>query len=276
MSTTQSVPRPAGPGTLDVSGTPRVPFGRLVGVEWRKMFDTRGGFWLLLSTGILLVITIGLTLLVVGLNDDVSVTANGLSQILTIPLSLLLPVFPILAVTSEWSQRTGLVTFTLEPHRIRVLLAKLAAVVLLALATIALAIVLGAITNVVAASMTGDGAEWDLEARTLILLIVSQLLYFLMAFGLAMVFLNTPGAIAVFYVVALFLPLMVYSFLYAVFGWAQDLIPWIDLQYASAPFLDPDEGVGGLDIARLLVASTIWIVAPLVLGARRVLRSEPK
>lgn len=269
MSTT------APPMTLDVSGTAPVPFGRLVKVEWRKMFDTRGGFWLLLVTGILLALVVGLVLLVLGLEDE-SISANDWSQVLTIPLSLLLPVFPILTVTTEWTQRSGLVTFSLEPNRARVLLAKFAAVVLFALATIAVAIVVGAVANLVGAGITGTDVRWELEGSTLLLLVLSQLLYFTMAFGLAMVFLNTPGAIAVFYVVALMLPLMVYSFLYAVFDWAQSLIPWIDLQYAFAPFLDPDESVAGLDVARLLVAIAIWIVTPLAVGLNRVLRSEPK
>jgi hypothetical protein len=37
----------------------------------------------------------------------------------------------ILTVSSEWSQRTGLLTFTLEPNRKRVLLAKLSATLVL-------------------------------------------------------------------------------------------------------------------------------------------------
>ncbi len=32
---------------MDVSGTPAVPFTRLVSVELRKMYDTRAGLWLL-------------------------------------------------------------------------------------------------------------------------------------------------------------------------------------------------------------------------------------
>lgn len=265
----------APPMTFDVSQTARVPFSRLVKVEWRKMFDTRGGFWLLLATGILLAIVVGLVLLVLGLENE-SASANDWSQILTLPLSILLPVFPILTVTTEWTQRSGLVTFSLEPNRVRVLLAKFGAVVLFALATIAVAIAVGAVANVVGASITGTDVRWELQADTLVLLVVSQLLYFTMAFGLAMVFLNTPGAIAVFYVVALILPLMVYSILYSIFDWAQSLIPWIDLQYAFGPFLDPNDSVGALDAARLAVAIVIWIVTPLALGLARVLRSEPK
>ena len=42
----------------------------------------------------------------------------------TLPLAMLLPVIGIMAATAEWTQRTGLVTFTLEPRRGRVVLAK--------------------------------------------------------------------------------------------------------------------------------------------------------
>lgn len=275
MSTTH--PAPARGPMLDISQTARVPFTRLVRVEWRKMLDTRGGFWLLVTTGILLLITVGLVLLVVVLTDEpLEIGAGGFSQILTIPLSLLLPVFPILTVTSEWGQRTGLVTFTLEPHRIRVLLAKVASVALLALATIVVAVVLGVVGNIMSAAIDGISPLWDLDLGVLLLSIVSQLLYFLMAYAFATVFLNTPAAIAVFYVIALLLPLIVYSILYAIFPWAQDLIPWIDIQYAASPFLDPDVDATAMDGFRVLVTVLIWIVTPLVIGTRRVLVSEPK
>ncbi|WP_193612044.1 ABC transporter permease [Nocardioides lijunqiniae] len=275
MSTTSPAPAPV--PTLDISQTAPVPFSRLVRVEWRKMLDTRGGFWLMIATAILLVITVGLVLLVVALNDDpIEIGANGFSQILTIPLSLLLPVFPILSVTSEWGQRTGLVTFSLEPNRVRVLLAKVTSVVLLALATIVVALVLGALGNVVAAAMDGTDVVWDLELDTLLLTILLQLLYFLMAYAFGTVFLSSPAAIAVFYVVALMLPLLVYSTLYAIFDWAQDIIPWIDLQYAMTPLLDPDDDATTMDGLRILVTVLIWIVTPLVIGTRRVLSSEPK
>jgi hypothetical protein len=262
--------------TLDLSATQRVPFTRLVKVEVRKMLDTRSGFWLMLVTGILLVLVAAIVLLVIGLNDDAEASSYDWSQILIIPLSLLLPVFAIVTVTSEWSQRSGLVTFSLEPHRNRVLAAKLSAVVLLVLAIVALAVVLGALGNVIGASLGGYDTEWNLDARTLLVTVVVQLLYFLMAFGLGMVILNTPGSIAIFYVVGLFLPLLVYGTLYAIFDWAQDVIPWIDLQFGTAPFVEQNPDLEGIDYARALVVTLIWIVIPFIVGSRRVLTSEPK
>ena len=58
---------------------------------------------------------------------------------------LLLPVIGVMAMTSEWTQRTALTTFTLSPRRVRVQLAKfvsaivLSVVVLTATALLALA-----------------------------------------------------------------------------------------------------------------------------------------
>ena len=50
--------------TIDTT-KPAVPFSRLFKVELRKMFDTRAGFWLMISTGILIALTLLITLLVV-------------------------------------------------------------------------------------------------------------------------------------------------------------------------------------------------------------------
>ena len=40
------------------------------------------------------------------------------------PMAVILPIIAILSVTGEWSQRSGLTTFTLVPHRGRVIPAK--------------------------------------------------------------------------------------------------------------------------------------------------------
>ncbi len=279
MSTTAPTTAPM---TLDVSGTPRVPLGRLVKVELRKMVDTRSGFWLLLITGILLVLAMAITLLVGALDDSADLTASSFSEIMTIPASLLIPVFAVLIVTSEWSQRTHLVTFTAEPDRFRVVLAKLIAVCLVAVSTILLAMALGSIGNVLNGVVSGSDVVWDLSAGDLVGLLAVQVLFFLMGFGLAMLILNTPGAVAIFYLVGFLLPFMVYSSLYFVFDWAPDVIPWFDLTSATMPWVSETDyrgepfDIGGREWAQAASATFLWVVAPLGLGLRRVLRSEVK
>ena len=61
------------------------------------------------------------------------------------PASVLLPIVGILLVSSEWSQRTGMVTFALVPRRGRVIAAKLLASVVLSLVALALCIVVAVV-----------------------------------------------------------------------------------------------------------------------------------
>lgn len=291
MSLQTAAPRPT-PRTIDISATAPVPFGRLVRLEWRKMIDTRAGFWLLAITGALLVLVFAIVLLVIALNEDASITgATFIQDVMLLPVSLLVPVFAVLITTGEWSQRTHLVTFAGEPNRLRVVAAKLVAVATLALTTIVVAAVLGGLGTVAAAGIGGYDVEWNLDAGIVAWIVVVQVLYFLMGFGLGMLLLNTPGAVALYYVMGLMVPFMIYQPLMFVFEWTRNVLPWIDLNLASLAFIanvdgmNPEEaemmglsvgGATGTDYAQLLVATLIWVVVPLVLGTWRVRRAEVK
>src|SRR5689334_19443540 len=100
------------PSTLDVSGTPKVSFSRLVKVELRKTVDTRAGLWLLISIALLTALV-----LVIFLINATDKSFTNAIQASATPQGILLPVLGILLVTQEWGQRTAMVTFTLEPRR---------------------------------------------------------------------------------------------------------------------------------------------------------------
>lgn len=267
--------------TIDTD-RPGIPFTRLVSVELRKMFDTLAGRWLMISTAILIALFMGGVVLVAALVDDFSITSSDLSQIMVIPVSLVLPVFAIIIVTSEWGQRSHLTLFTLEPHRGRIILAKLVAVLLLALATIVLAIIFGALGNVLANGVAGSEVVWNLEVGELLWTVGLQIAYFLMAFGLALVLLNTPGAIVLFYVFGLIAPFMIYSPLVFAFDWAREILPWIDFNLAATPLaygrdlLGEPTSVDFIDWARFVVSIVLWVVLPCAVGYLRATRSEVK
>ena len=61
---------------------------------------------------------------------DDQIVYDNFGAAIGIPMTLLLPIMALLSVTSEWSQRSGLTTFTLVPNRGRVILAKLVVSVL--------------------------------------------------------------------------------------------------------------------------------------------------
>src|SRR5690349_1449189 len=104
----------AEPGLIDISNTRRTPFTRLVRVELRKSADTRSGFWLLASMGIVTVLTLGIMLIVSATNDTANLAYGDFVGGVAFLTGILLPVLGILLVTSEWSQRTAMSTFALE------------------------------------------------------------------------------------------------------------------------------------------------------------------
>lgn len=267
--------------TIDLS-RPGIPFGRQVRVEVRKMFDTRGGLWLFICTGGMMLLLMGIILLVMALDDDSSMTANGFMQAMIVPLSILLPVFAILTITTEWGQRTHLVTFSLEPRRGRVLAAKLVATTILALGTMVLAGVIGALGNVLYGLITGNEMVWNVDLSELAWAAALQLIYFLMAFAIGCALLSTPGAIAVFYVLALILPFVVYPTLWFIFEWARDIIPWLDFNFAAAPLITGEDffgesvDVGAFEYLRFVGSVVLLVVLPGVFGLQRVMRTEVK
>lgn len=270
------------PTTIDTE-RPGVPFGRLLRVEVRKMFDTRASRWLAISTAILLVLVSAIVLLVVGLNDNASVSSSDwFLGVMVSVLSLLLPVFAILSVTGEWGQRSHLTLFTLEPRRARVVTAKLVAVTSFALLLLVLAFALSAVGNVLGAAIGGYDALWNYDVSEILWTVLAQLVYFLMAFGIGAVVLSTPMAIVIFYVVGLLLPFMVYAPIVSIFEWARDIVPLIDINYAmiepmtGEDFLGNPVEVGAVEYLRVLSPIVIWNVIPLVVGYLRIMRDEVK
>ena len=64
-------------------------------------------------------------------------------------------------VTSEWSQRTAMTTFALEPRRMRVIVAKMLAGVSLTAFVIVFALVVGLVCNLVLRPVSRDrAADW--------------------------------------------------------------------------------------------------------------------
>src|SRR5690242_7615734 len=134
-------------GMLDVSGTQRIPFARLVQVELRKSYDTRAGFWLLAVIGLIVLATEVIALAVTTVQNE-AISFGDFIGAAAFMTSFLLPVLGIMLLTSEWSQRTAMVTFALEPHRPRVIAAKASVGVVLTMLTVVVSIAIGLVCNV--------------------------------------------------------------------------------------------------------------------------------
>src|SRR3546814_12353952 len=95
---------------------------RIMWVELTKMFDTRSGFWLLASIGIVSLLATGAVILFA---PDDELTYETFATAIGFPIAVILPIIALLSIPSEWSQRTGLTTFPLLPTRPRVINAHL-------------------------------------------------------------------------------------------------------------------------------------------------------
>lgn len=277
MSTETTTGRPEQGGaaprvpSLDVSGTRPVPFLRLVGVELRKMVDTRSGAWLL---AIIALATAAIVTIFFLVSDPEQRTFVNFLGATATPQGFLLPVLGILLVTSEWSQRTSMTTFTLTPQRLRIVAAKTIAALVVGLVAIVVAIGVAALAAVLGGASDPFAVVGLEETGRFALLQTIGVLQGL-AFGL--LFLNSAVAIVVFFVVPI-----VSSLLFTFVSWLAEAAPWIDLATAQQPLFGfgPD-GTPGAEMtgeawAQLGSAFAIWVLLPFAIGCWRVLRSEAK
>ncbi len=248
-----------------------IPLARLVRVELRKMFDTRSGFWMLVSIGILTPISAGS---VVVFAPDSDVTYESFTRATGFPLSVILPMIAILAVTSEWSQRSGLTTFTLVPRRGRVIGAKAIATLVVGLGSVALAFAVGALGNVAGSALAGVDTVWDISMSMAPQMVLFNLIGMAIGFTLGVVMRSSAPAIVAYFVVSLVLP-GILVLLAQVRPWFTDLQSWIDWNETQVALLEGAMDTGE-EWAMLGSTTMIWIVVPLVVGLLSLRRSEVK
>jgi ABC-type transport system involved in multi-copper enzyme maturation permease subunit len=272
MSVSGAQPPTAVP-TMDVSGTAPVPFSRLVRVEVRKAFDTRAGFWLLVSTALLTAVVMVIQMAVGVTQDDVALSYNSFLTSTNFSIALLLPVIGIMLLTSEWSQRTAMVSFALEPRRPRVIAAKLVVGLVFAVAAVAIALILATACNALYSVLSEDPTVWNAGVAHTAAFLLLQVIGMVTGFAFAALLLNTPAAIVIYMVYSFVLPGL-FELGAQLMDWFDRVRPWIDFNYAQGPLVDAT--MTGKDWAYFTTSGIIWLVIPLVIGFSRVLRAEVK
>lgn len=261
----------ATPPVVVDTGRPGIPMSRLIRVELRKLVDTRAGFWLMASIG-LIALAVMIGMLVGNRNKPENLTFGDFFGLMNIPTAIILPVMAILLVTGEWSQRTALTTFAMEPRRERVVIAKLATSFIAAVSAVALSLVLGAVGAVIAGMLYSDPAgSWSMTTAGIVNSFTIQIFNLLLGFAFAALILNTPGAIVGYF--ALPTALSVVNELLPAFK--DSVGEWIDSSLTQAPFQSGDWVSGG-EWMRLIVSGIVWIGIPLTFGILRILRTEIK
>ncbi|HEV2814248.1 MAG TPA: hypothetical protein VGW10_13420 [Solirubrobacteraceae bacterium] len=250
------------PTRLDVTGVHARPgLGRLVAVELRKIVDTRAGFWLQAGT-------VALTALVVivrsVVGDAPDHTFASMLDVGLKPAAVLLPIAGILLVTSEWSQRTGMITFALVPARSRVVAAKLVASLVLTFGMLAVSV--GVVAAGVLVASPGVDGTWSGVAP-----LIGQSAVYLgggmltgVAFGMV-VLASAPAIVALFALPIAWTGVATLS-LFA------DAAPWLDTRLALGPM--PQEVMSATQWAHAGTALAIWMLLPLLIGTWRITRRE--
>jgi ABC-2 type transport system permease protein len=233
---------------------------RLTRVELRKALDTRAGLWLHLATAALIAVVAVVRALTipageVSWSDELAAAVQ--------PAVLLLPIAGILLMSSEWTQRTALITFTLVPQRSRVIAAKVLAAVAVAAGAFVLCLaVSGLVTAIVSSADDAFSLPVGLVAQVALYVATSMVTG--VAFGAAL--LTSAPAIVLYYV----LPLT-----WAAAGTLAFLEPtarWLDGTRTVDPLTD--RLFDGGDWAHAAATLAVWMLVPLAIGTWRIVRGE--
>lgn len=238
---------------------PGIPFARSLRVEWRKSLDTRAARWLLASVLALSVIA---AIVVIATPHSSAQDLPNYLAITAIGLTLLLPVVSILTLTSEWSQRTVLTTFTQDPRRDRVLAAKLAAG--LGLATVGGLVGVGvASVGLQVSDALGRPVSWNLASSELVGYALFVVLSSLMGMAFGALLHNTAAAIAGFFAVPTLMTLVAVP--------VAGIRDWVDTTTTFRWIL---HGEWSGHTAQILTSLAIWVLFPLLVGLSRTLRRD--
>lgn len=257
---------PPAAGTHRPVRTSRPSLARLTAVELRKATDTRAGFWLL---AIIVLVALGMVLVQMFTGNAEDRNFADFFGGAQLPVGILLPVVGILAVTGEWSQRTTLSTFALEPRRERIIGAKLVAAVLMAAGAVVASLAWAALANVVAPLVTDANASWELGAEWIGRILLFQVINVLVGTAFGLLLLSTPLAIVLYFV----LP-TAWTILGSTISALETPAQWLDLTNTTMPLIDGD--LTGEAWGQLGTSVALWLLVPLAFGTWRVLRSEIK
>ena len=237
-----------------------IPFRSLFRAECRKATDTRAARWLLAAAVLLALAAQAVPL---AFPHDVTQDRASFLTWAALGLSRLLPIALMLTMTAEWSQRTALTTFTLEPRRGRVLAAKL-------LAGLALSVVGGCLAFGIAQAglalalaegrHAAVGWSWPELAGFAAFVVLTS------ATGIAIgsALHNTAAAIVTYFALAALSSLLLIPAV-------QQPGSWVDTGQTFGWVLTGQWSDHGSQIAS---SDAIWIALPLAIGTVRTIRRE--
>jgi ABC-2 type transport system permease protein len=237
-----------------------IPFARLFRAEFRKATDTRAARWLLAAA---LLIALAAQAVPLAFPRDVTQDRASFLTWAALGLSRLLPIAVMLTMTAEWSQRTALTTFTLEPRRSRVVAAKVVASLAISVigGCLAFGIAQAGLTVAVAdGRQVALGWSWpELAGFTLFVILTSAIGS---AIGSALH--NTAAAIVTYFALAGVTSLLLIPAVQQAGNWVNtgETFGWMLTGQWSG------------HAAQITSSALIWVAVPLAIGVIRITRRD--
>lgn len=238
-------------------------------LDLRAHLDTRGTAILMTISLILIVAfaALGGLLQPLFLPDSTSEVALTL-YVLSLPLSLIIPVIAVLITAGEWSDGSIQLTFLQRPGRLGVLASKVIAAIVVVAALLAFSVALAALTTWIGGDLIGDGASFSGMGDALATLLATHgaTLLFALAVGIALqsTVLGLVAAIGIPFVVGTATAIATLTGSETL----MDIVRAIDLQTAAMAL-----GAGDAT-AFELVPLALLVVLPAAYGAWRWNRRE--
>ena len=133
----------------------------------------------------------------------------------------------------------------------------------------------GGAGNVAGTAITGTPQVWDVSLVDAAYIVLGNVLGLLSGFTLGVLIRSSAGAIVAYFVYSLVLP-SIAEVLAASQQWFTDLRPWVDVNYAQGALFAFDGLLTDDQWAQLGVTGVVWLLIPMAIGLRLVLRSEVK
>ena len=252
-------------------------FSRVLAYEFRKSVSTRASRWTLaaaiagtIATAAILYLSLLLTdfdttqhFTWIQLANSTTDSFMGIAQISMILFSL----FLILMVTTDWTNRSIMTTYTLTPRRGWVLSAQLIVALTYALALWVLCLGLGTLVAGLLSPLENVNISWSVTAWDVFGPLLSNLGLAISAFLLGIAVMNGSAAIIMWMMVPAFL-----NTLLNFNGVISDIAQWLNLKVAlNAAVADPGAAVSW---GRTATSVVLWLGVPAVIGTWRTLHRD--
>lgn len=236
---------------------------RLIRVETRKLLDTRAGRAILMG-----VITLAVAVSIWQLFTADQPTLN-VAMYLQAPgqmIVMITPLVGLVAMTSEFTQRTALSTFTLAPWRLKVLSAKAIAATAITTVVTVLCLAISWFGAILTSASSGAPASYDGAMDSVRGLLITSVLMSILGMAIGALIPQTAVAASSFFVAPVAFSILAGAVLKDNARWF-DIFSTFERLSSDAPFAE---------FGQTTTAVLIWIVIPAAFGAVRAVRREVK